>query len=399
MKAKHYFWLIILGAIAYLLISRWRVWFGVVHEPSYLLPDAPQRLFITPGENGLKDRSFSWVSGSDLPFIYTLRKDSTETQYTPEVHEITSEGGTTYVYNVKLKDLDSGAYTCFISTENLTDTLWGSFDIKLDDGVLELLLLGDIQDPKEVGSGRFLHDVYEHFPNADAWLFVGDMIERPHDQYWKLFYSTVSDIAPCTPFIPVSGNHEYNTGGFAHVGPRYTTTFPMPLNGNKERLGVNFFVDFPEVRVVGLDTNMLIRDIFSTRSWLRSTLGQSSAPFTIVMGHHGVRSVKKDRLNAFVAWGLDPLYKRYQVDLVLQGHDHAFARDGEESQENTNRPIYITQTSSAKTYEVSDPNKHIKSLSGERLYSRFRITMDTLYYETYREDHTLFDSFQLPKRQ
>ena len=354
---------------------------------------------MVPGENGERDRSFSWVSGTREPFTFTLKRDSIEVSFAPDFQEFDTEGGKTFVYNIHLKDLDQGQYHYYIVADNSTDTLRGSFRIKPRDGVLDFLLLGDIQDPVDTGTKEFLSEVASRFPDMDAWLFVGDMIERPHDEYWQLFYETVESIAPSTPFIPVAGNHEYNTGGFSTVGARYLRTFPMPQNGNKERLGANYYVDYPEVRIIGLDTNMIIRDIFSTRDWLKQTISSNKAPFTIILGHHGAYSVRKGRFNPIVWFGLKPIYTDCKVDLVLQGHDHAYSRNGGPESSYGERPVYITQTSSYKCYEVGSPKKHDKALSGERLYSHIRITADTLYYQAFREDHTLYDSLKLQKKQ
>lgn len=398
MKVKHYIFLTLAVAIATLCWLKWDVWFGNIPEPDFTLSDAPQRVFITPGEDGMSDRSFSWVSGSATPFVFNIIKDSIESKYTPTHNEIITGGGTTHLYGVRLSNLSMGEYRYYITAPESTDTLWGDFNILPDDGVLDFLLLGDIQDPWDTGSKDFFKELYSRFPDMDAWLFLGDVIERPHDQYWALFYDTVDSIAPRTAFISIPGNHEYNKGGLTSIGARWTNTFVMPLNGNKDRLGRNFFIDYPSVRIIGLDTNAIISDFIDSRKWLDNTIADNKAPFTITMGHHGVYSVRKGRMNPEMKYGINPIYKKHLVDLVLQGHDHAYSRNGGPDSEEGTRPVYVTQATSAKTYDVGNPKDHIASGSGQRFYSHIRITSDTIYFKTYQQNHTLYDSFVLPRK-
>lgn len=391
MKRKHYISIGAVLLIVALLWINWNRWFGDLPEPKFQLSDTPERLFITLGEDGLRDRSFSWVSGSESPFTFTLIKDSIESLYTPLHEVVTTEGGTTHIYNVRLSDLSEGAYEYYITTEAMRDTLWGDFTIYPDDGEMNFLFIGDIQDKYNSGTREFLQEVYDRFPDMDGWLLIGDMIERPHDQWWSFFYHSIDSIAPRTAFLSIAGNHEYELGGLSKLDSRFVPTFPMPLNGNKP---TNYFVDYPTVRIIALETNNLLWNLSESREWLEETIEGSSAPFTIVMGHHGVTSVRRGRVNLTMKYGIKPILKEHQVDLQLQGHDHAYSRDGEVP----NRPIYITMSTSAKHYPVGNPDKHTVSGSGQRYYSHIRVTHDTLYYNSYREDHTLLDSFELPRK-
>lgn len=391
---KLYIWLASIAAILILFYTQWDHWFGDLPEPAFSLSNSPQRLIITPGQDGAHDRSFSWVNGEECSFIFTLQRDSVTATYQPTHREIKTGGGTTHTYGVKLKGLQNGVYQYYVTSKEVPDTLQGHFEIKPYEEKIDFLLIGDIQDQKWCENPDFFMEINCHFPSVDAVLFIGDMLERPHDQYWAMFYQSLVPYATHTPFIAVPGNHEYKLGGLSSLGARYTAAFQMPENGPEKKKSRTFYIDYPLVRIIGLDTNMLITNYFGTKSWLKSTLTSSyEAPFTIVMGHHGVYSVRKGRSNPLMKYGLNPIFKEHGVDLILQGHDHAYSRNGSEN----SLPIYITQATSAKTYAVGHPEKHDISLTGERLYSHIEITSDTLYFSTYREDHTLFDKFKISK--
>lgn len=394
-KRKLYIWLAFLIGVFILFFTQWDKWFGDLPEPTFELSSAPQRLFIVPGEDGLRDRSFSWVNGTELPFQFTLVRDSSEVVYQPSHSVQITGGGATHSYNLRLKGLGDGNYQYYITAQNVPDTLWGAFSIQSECPDLDFLLIGDLQDGERSDAPAFFKELHSKYSDVDAILLVGDMIERPHDQYWSVFSACVAPFSAQTPLIPVPGNHEYQLGGLSSLGKRYIYAFPMPINGPENKIGRSYYIDYPLVRIIGLDTNMLVTNYFSTKSWLKNVLDMPTQnPFTIVMGHHGVHSVRKWRSNPLMKYGIDPILREHNVDLMLQGHDHAYSRNGSSV---SSRPVYITQSSSTKCYAVGNPDDHDVSFSGERMYSYIHITSDTLYFYSFKRDHSLFDSFKLPR--
>ena len=60
--------------------------------------------------------------------------------------------------------------------------------------------------------------------------------------------------------------------------------------------------------------------------WLKQTLSKNPNRWTIVVQHQPIYDVAKGREYDDMRKALAPLYEKYHVDLVLQGHDHAYAR-------------------------------------------------------------------------
>ena len=82
------------------------------------------------------------------------------------------------------------------------------------------------------------------------------------------------------------------------------------------------------------------------------------------MLHHPVYSIKGKTNNLAVRWMFDGLFREYGVDLVLQGHEHNYAR-----MTNKNR----------------------------RFYQHIDVTGDTLRMQAYLENDSLYDDVRIVK--
>ena len=80
----------------------------------------------------------------------------------------------------------------------------------------------------------------------------------------------------------------------------------------------------------------------------------------IITCHHSIFSPAKGRNFQFARDNWKPLLDRYNVDLVLNGHDHTYARghvpvrDTDESITGGLGTVYITSVSGPKQYELDN---------------------------------------------
>ena len=83
------------------------------------------------------------------------------------------------------------------------------------------------------------------------------------------------------------------------------------------------------------------------------------------------------------------------VDLVLQGHEHAYARmitDGGTT------PVYIVSHCSPKSYRIEFDEQFDKFGSGSRYYQKIRSKNDTLLLTAYDAiSHAVYDSLRIVK--
>ena len=57
-------------------------------------------------------------------------------------------------------------------------------------------------------------------------------------------------------------------------------------------------------------------------------LSENDAPWVVCTFHHPIFSTGKDRDNSELRALWKPIFDKYKVDLVLQGHDHTYGRTG-----------------------------------------------------------------------
>ena len=128
--------------------------------------------------------------------------------------------------------------------------------------------------------------------------------------------------------------------------------------------------------------------------------------WTVVSHHHPVYSAAPGRDNAELRQAWQPVYDKYKVDLVLQGHDHAYLRT--ELRSYVNVPTGAAARSPAGTMyvvSVSGPKMYSKGVaSGVRrahntqLYQVITVNGDELKYQAKTATGELYDGFTLKKR-
>lgn len=140
--------------------------------------------------------------------------------------------------------------------------------------------------------------------------------------------------------------------------------------------------------------------------WLENTLKNNPNRWTVVTHHHPVYSAAAGRDNSEVRNSWQPLYDKYHVDLVLQGHDHAYLRT--ELRSHANIPAGASVRSEAGTMyvvSVSGPKLYDNPIApGVRrgmkiqLYQVISVDGDELRYQAKTPTGEVYDGFTLRKR-
>ncbi|MEE3716865.1 metallophosphoesterase [Tumidithrix elongata RA019] len=119
-------------------------------------------------------------------------------------------------------------------------------------------------------------------------------------------------------FHAVLGNHDIRTKNGADQ--LAYAPFHMPTRYYTFRTGANDAVQF-----FAIDTNVNA-PWQEQLAWLDKSLAASDAPWKIVVGHHPIYSSGHYGNTAEFIRDLSPLFKKYNVQLYLCGHDHDYER-------------------------------------------------------------------------
>ena len=250
---------------------------------------------------------------------------------------------------------------------------------------LSFLLLGDIHNSLTNSDMSLLS---ERHPDIQFWAQMGDWMERPYLCYEQMMYqSLLGTRLDSLPIVAIPGNHEYLKGVVKTLPEHWKTIFPNPQNGPARFLGTTYYVDFPQLRLIALDTDGLHRvsDYTQVAFWLKNNLRNAGKKFTVVIMHHPVYSFAQGRSNPLMWLAFHSAMR--EADVVFSGHDHNYARHTEHYKarfwKKEEPTIFIGTNASIKKYPVKENKKYEVSLFGEPVYEYIFVTPNTLHISTY----------------
>jgi hypothetical protein len=256
-------------------------------------------------------------------------------------------------------------------------------------------------------------------------LHAGDLVsDENSDAQWGEWFSGGGWLNGMIPTIATPGNHEYDDDD--RLSRHWRPQFAFPTNGPPGLEETVYWVDYQGARIISLNSNERVNE---QAEWLETVLADSTRPkWTIVTFHHPIFSAAgKDRDNADLRAAWRPLFEGFGVDLVLQGHDHSYARSGlggptnaEEgaaelqaagssaaAARSTNVPEGLRRTSSNTVYvvSVSGPKQYFlqrrwtvpREASGAQLFQVIHISPEQIRYEARLATGALYDAFNLDK--
>jgi hypothetical protein len=191
-----------------------------------------------------------------------------------------------------------------------TQATWQAVHTRMRDaGVLMSLVDGDVVDigSDEVLYSQWLDAIWKDPNDATKFLTLGQ-------QY----------------ILPINGNHEYDaTTSFAN--------WAIPGDGAYAKTYASF--DVGAAHVTMIDDEQIASDPTQAESvaqlaWIDRDLKLAAAdrtnhPFLVVMNHRGLFSTSQHSADADVIAAraaLAPLFDKYGVSLVINGHDHEYER-------------------------------------------------------------------------
>ncbi|WP_202234355.1 purple acid phosphatase family protein [Actinacidiphila reveromycinica] len=281
----------------------------------------------------VRDLHTPQLPGSSLPAVDQYYQHVTLTGLHP---------GTTYYYGVGHDGFDPadaaafatiGSFTTAPSgSERFTFTAFGDQGVSYHALANDSLILG--RNPSfHLHAGDICYaDPDGNGTSADS----GDYDARTWDQ----FLGQTESVASRVPWMVTTGNHDmeawYSPNGYGGQEARWT----LPANGPRpaNQPGAYSFV-YGNTAVVALDANDVSYEIPANygisgggqTAWLDHTLAayrkQRGIDFLVVFFHHCAYSTTNQHASeGGVRDVWVPLFEKYQVDLVINGHNHVYER-------------------------------------------------------------------------
>lgn len=256
---------------------------------------------------------------------------------------------------------------------------------------------------------RVIREAYTTMPKADFMLHAGDLINRANrDVEWGEWFYAGSFIHAMIPTVMTPGNHEYyDNEKDEHVLTQYWhPQFTLPENGPKGLKETCYYFDYQGTRFISLNSQEIwLSDSLMEvqKQWLIEQLQNNPNRWTCIFFHHPVFSAGEGRDNVKLRENFKPVFDQYQVDIVLQGHDHTYARGrnlpvGVNLADVNNGTMYVVSVSGPKMYDVTDIRWMDRKAKNTQLFQTITIEGDTLRFEAYTAVGTLYDAFDLVKQ-
>ena len=334
--------------------------------------------------------------------------------------------GTVYHHVAQFEGLRPATRYVYRVGDGKTWSEWLTFVTASDrPAPFRFIYLGDAQNGLADVFPRTIRAAYAQAPDARMVVDAGDLVAEGYDdRLWGDFLRAFGFVAGSVPNLPVPGNHdEHRAPGSPDakkvlaVSSLWNAHFSVPANGPADLgplVSQFYYLDYQGVRFVCIDVNPFANADYveaeraqvraSVVAWLRGVLTKNPNRWTIVVQHMPLYDVAKERDSPELRAVLGALYDEFHVDLVLQGHDHAYARSfklnaGRRVGDTKPGTVYILSVSGSKMYDVTDRHEGLmaKIVEQAQLYQIVSVKTARLSVESFGADGQLVDAFQIAK--
>ncbi len=251
----------------------------------------------------------------------------------------------------------------------------------------QFVYFGDAQNDVLEHWSRVIRMAYQTAPDASFVIHAGDLINTAHrDHEWAEWFKAGGFIHSQWTAIPVVGNHEFqriHDSEPRQLSLQWRPQFTLPAVENlDEKLHETVYtISYQDIDIIVLNSTDMLEE---QTPFLEKVLRESTAKWKIITCHHSVFSPARGRNFQFARDNWKPLLDKYNVDLVLNGHDHTYARghipvrNADATEEGGLGTVYVTSVSGPKQYEID--NEQMKSYSVDG-YQRDKAGEQTQFYQ------------------
>lgn len=425
----------------------------------------PSRVILTPTTTPETSQSFSWLAGDpshDSGQVEIRRASGGETRTVDAYMSGKVNNNPKPHYSATVTDLVPGSeYTYRVGLEG-SFSEWHTFttaDANSKD--FQFLYYGDAQIGLDSTWPEVVRQAEAKAPNSIGSVHAGDLINTgSNENEWLNWFSGMTKSAATTNIMAAPGNHEYSGDkklaawkanfeyphnnpdtetigkmadlavGDTDVARQYAAYFAHWADFAAETV---YFTDYQDTRFITInatrDTAFLTPDNLqacagaecpSTQvarlwtefqgAWLDNVLETSKSKWNVVTFHQPVFSTSAGRNEPILREVWVPIFEKHNIDLVLMGHDHTYARghvnaDATDTPGLTTGPVYTVANSGAKHYNLETDEKNVWTNNGATqvlrgagvtTYQVIDVSADKMVYRSYLAEKTSKATTDLP---
>lgn len=382
----------------------------------------PDRIVLTATSDPARAQTVNWRTRSSVDTAYAQIAKATGS---PALHltaqniqgetlTLDAHNGLAHHHNVTFTGLEPDTLYAYRVRGDNTWSEWFQFRTAKDDFTPHsAIYFGDAQNAVKSHFSRVIREAYTTAPRAQVMVHAGDLVNSGtgdnHDDEWGEWFDAGSFINSMLVNVAVPGNHEHlrpETGPRTLV-PQWPVHFRFTGNGPEPLKNTVYYMDYQGVRYIGLDSQQALQDEALLRlqaDWLRGVLSDNPNRWTVVTYHHPMFSVSRGRDNPPLREQWQPVFDEFNVDLVLQGHDHSYGRGenvatGASGQMNGAGPMYVVSVSGPKMYMMADDTPDAMDRVGEdvQLFQVMEFREDRIVYQARTATGQLYDAFDIER--
>lgn len=400
--------------------------YSALPQGSNLPTVRPDRVTLTMSENPSHSQTITWRTDTNVreAFAEVVEMDDAPRLWNKSPKSVKAETKHFNGKDVYTAELEANYHTAKLSGlkpetsymyrvgsgENWSE--WYRFKTAASsEKPFTFLYVGDAQNNIFELWSRVIRTAYRNTPKANFIIHAGDLVSDGHDdRQWQEWFDASGWIHSELQAVPTPGNHEYRPLRKGEdkdkvkrtLSVQWNYQFPMPQNGIPQLKDTNYYFDYQGARFISLNSYEYIAE---QTEWLEKVLASSKNTWHIVTFHHPIYSGAKNRDNKNIRDSWNPILKRYNVDLVLTGHDHTYTRwqNKINGRLQNDGPVYVISVSGGKMYDLSTEMWKeydavpVKTAENTQLYQAIHIDKNRLTFEAFTANNELYDKFEITK--
>lgn len=436
----------------------------------------PTRVILTPTAKPATSQAISWLAGdvSHMVGRVQIRASGGEVRTVDARAAGTVNGNPLQHFSATVTGLEAAtSYEYRVGLDGSWSRWWQFTTADPTEDDFEFIYYGDAQVGLDSTWPSVVRQAEATAPDAIGSVHAGDLLNRGRDEAdWDDWFTGMGDSAAARNVLAAPGNHEYIDDPLlvawkAHFeypanSPTVATSGALAdlAEGDSDiarqyaayfqhwgalASDTVYFTDYDDVRFIALNATQDVGFLTPATlpacadeqcpsrnvgelwvrfqaAWLDHVLADSPSKWTVVTFHQPVYSASPGRDEPILRAEWVPILQDREVDLVLMGHDHVYARgynndDRTDESGVTDGPVYVVANAGAKHYGLAPEADNawtmnnatqVRRGAGISTYQVVTVSQNQLVYRSYvaertadattrREVGAVFDEFTVTK--